>query len=154
MLHSTSSPNIQESPASISPLADEIPLLAFLQERQRARATDAPQRGRKRAFGKAFRLQTTSNTSRRSDIESPLASNTGDADVAVERVLQSVRELGRLPREYKKPATEAECAECRLAKQVRYYKLQKQARKELKDSKATKDTTVQSRLFGFNNDSS
>ena len=97
---------------------------------------------------KAFRLQTTSNTSRRSDIESPLASNTGDADVTVEQVLQSVLELGRLPKEYKKPATEAEVAECRLAKQVRHYKLRKQARKALKDSKATKDTTVQRHLFG------
>ena len=59
----------------------------------------------------------------------------------IEQTLQDVLELGRLPREFKNPATDTEVAEQRLARKIRRQHLRERAQQRLDEFKATKDTT-------------
>jgi hypothetical protein len=64
-------------------------------------------------------------------MESPATSSSGGDLPAVRDILQEILELGRVPKELKKPKTECDVAEYRLAVRMRGHDLRSRAEKEL-----------------------
>jgi hypothetical protein len=60
------------------------------------------------------------------------ASSSGGDSSVVRQILQDILELGRLPKELKKPKTESDIAEYRLAIRMRMHNLRARAEKELR----------------------
>jgi hypothetical protein len=59
--------------------------------------------------------------------------SSSDGDIPVVRhILQEILELGRLPKELKKPKTESDVAEYRLAQRMRWHDLRARAEHELR----------------------
>ena len=64
-------------------------------------------------------------------MESPATSSSGGDIPVVRQILQEIVELGRLPKELKKPKTDSDVAENRLAQKMRWHDLRSRAEKEL-----------------------
>ena len=65
-------------------------------------------------------------------MESPATSSSGGDISVVRQILQEIVELGRLPKELKKPNTDSDVAEHKLAMRMRNHDLRAQAEKELR----------------------
>ena len=64
----------------------------------------------------------------------------GGAHSSAEQVRQDVLKLGKLPKERKRPRTEAEVAETKLAKRIRKHHLKEEAQELVKRFKSRRDT--------------
>jgi hypothetical protein len=66
-----------------------------------------------------------------SNLESPATSSNGGDSLVVRQILQDILELGRLPKEIKKPNTDGDVAEHKLAPGMRRHNLRSRAEQEL-----------------------
>jgi hypothetical protein len=66
-----------------------------------------------------------------SNLESPATSSNGGDSLVVRQILQDILELGRLPKEFKKPNTDGDVAEHKLAMRMRRHNLRSRAEQEL-----------------------
>jgi hypothetical protein len=65
-------------------------------------------------------------------VSQPAASSTGGDSPVVRQILQDILELGRLPKEFKKPKTESDVAEYKLSVRMRNHDLRARAERELR----------------------
>ena len=76
-----------------------------------------------------------------SAVASEIPSGSAGERLAVRRIMQDVRELGRQPREFKNPGSAAQRAETKLAKKVRNHQLKEQVEDMLEAPKRTQGTS-------------
>ena len=81
---------------------------------------------------RAFLAEVESLRETGSNLESPATSSSGGDSLLVRQILQDILELGRLPKELKKPETESDVAEYRLAQRMRGHDLRARAERELR----------------------
>ena len=74
-------------------------------------------------------------------VASEIPSGIDSESSAVQHIMRDVRKLGRHPREFKNPVSEAEQAEYRLALRVRNRRLKKRVHDMLKSLKRTRETS-------------
>ena len=80
---------------------------------------------------RAFLEEVESFQETGSNFVSPAASSSGGDSLVVRQILQDILELGRLPKELKKPKTESDVAEYKLAVRMRNHDLRARAECEL-----------------------
>ena len=81
---------------------------------------------------RAFLKEVESLRETESNFVSPAESSSGGDSSVVRQILQDILELGRLPKELKRPKTESDVAENRLAQRMRGHDLRARAKRELR----------------------